>query len=90
MAPYAVFASGAGMIMEAARDETVPFIKICGIQTSEEAILALDCGATALGFLVGLTHVAADGVAEHIARDIIARLPAGACTGRRKSPPEAG
>jgi phosphoribosylanthranilate isomerase len=68
------------MIMQAARDETIPFIKICGIQTFGEAILALDCGATALGFLVGLTHVAADGVDEHIAREIIARLPAGANT----------
>jgi hypothetical protein len=50
--------------MAVTRDETVPFIKICGIQTPQEAALALDCGATELGFLVGLTHVAADGISS--------------------------
>jgi len=56
----------------------VPFIKICGIQSYEEARLALDCGATALGFLVGLTHRAEDEISETAARDIVRRLPAGA------------
>lgn len=35
------------------------------------------CGATALGFLVGLTHRAEDEIGEATARDIVARLPAG-------------
>jgi phosphoribosylanthranilate isomerase len=54
------------------------FVKICGIQSFEEASAALDCGATALGFLVGLTHRAEDGIAEAAARGIVRRLPAGA------------
>jgi phosphoribosylanthranilate isomerase len=56
------------------------FVKICGIQTSEEARAALDCGATALGFLLGLTHRAEDGIGEAEARSIIRCLPAGAET----------
>src|SRR5919107_1281112 len=54
------------------------FVKVCGIRSWEEAEAALDCGATALGFLVGLTHRAEDGIAEAAARAIVGRLPAGA------------
>ena len=54
------------------------FVKVCGIQTREEADVALDCGATALGFLVGLTHRAADEIGEAAARNIVAGLPSGA------------
>jgi phosphoribosylanthranilate isomerase len=53
----------------------MPFIKICGIQTYEEAAAALHCGATALGFLVGLTHRAEDGIDAADARSIVQRLP---------------
>lgn len=56
------------------------FVKICGIQTEEEAQAALDCGATALGFLVGLTHHAEDGVEAGAAAAIVQRLPAEADT----------
>lgn len=56
------------------------FIKICGLRSYEEARLALDCGATALGFLVGLTHLSGDGIDAATARDIIRRLPADANT----------
>jgi len=52
------------------------FVKVCGIRTWEEANTALDCGATALGFLVGLTHRAEDGIGEAEARGIVRRLPA--------------
>jgi phosphoribosylanthranilate isomerase len=52
------------------------FVKICGIRTGEEASAALDCGATALGFLVGLTHRAGDEIEEAEARGIVRRLPA--------------
>ena len=54
------------------------FVKVCGIQTREEADAALDCGATALGFLVGLTHRATDEIGEAAARNIVAGLPSGA------------
>jgi phosphoribosylanthranilate isomerase len=54
------------------------FVKICGIQSFEEARAALDCGATALGFLLGLTHRAEDGIGEAEARSIVRCLPAGA------------
>ena len=54
------------------------FVKICGIRTREEASAALDCGATALGFLVGLTHRAEDRIGEAEARGIVRRLPTGA------------
>ncbi len=52
------------------------FVKVCGIQSFEEARAALDCGATALGFLIGLTHRAEDGIGEAEARAIVRRLPA--------------
>jgi phosphoribosylanthranilate isomerase len=54
------------------------FVKVCGIQTWEEAGAALACGATALGFLVGLTHRAEDEIGEAEARAIVRRMPAGA------------
>ena len=52
------------------------FVKVCGIQTWEEAGAALACGATALGFLAGLTHRAEDEIGEAAARAIVRRLPA--------------
>jgi phosphoribosylanthranilate isomerase len=52
------------------------FVKVCGIQSFEEASVALGCGATALGFLIGLTHKAEDGIEEAAARAIVGRLPA--------------
>ena len=54
------------------------FVKVCGIQTWDEADAALGCGASALGFLVGLTHRAEDGIGEAEARAIVRRLPAAA------------
>ena len=55
----------------------MPFVKICGIQTYEEACAALDCGATALGMLVGLTHRAEDRIDAATAAGILRRLPTG-------------
>src|SRR5215210_1678284 len=52
------------------------FVKVCGIRNWEEANAALDCGATALRFLVGLTHRAEDGIGEAEARAVVGRLPA--------------
>lgn len=54
----------------------MPFIKICGLRNQAEAILALQAGATALGFLVGLTHEAEDAVDDAQAAHIIRQLPA--------------
>jgi len=49
--------------------------KICGINTWENAKIALECGADALGFLVGITHLAEDKIEVEDAKCIIDRLP---------------
>lgn len=49
--------------------------KICGINTWENAKIALDCGADALGFLVGITHLAEDKISVEEAKAIIGKLP---------------
>ncbi len=50
-----------------------PFIKVCGIQTEEEGLLALSCGANTIGLLVGLTHKATDEISVDLAARICAR-----------------
>jgi phosphoribosylanthranilate isomerase len=55
-------------------------IKICGLRSYDEARDALDCGATRLGFLVGLTHRAEDEIEAGAAREAVRRLPAAADT----------
>lgn len=49
--------------------------KICGINTWANAKIALDCGADALGFLVGITHLAEDKIELEDAKNIIRKLP---------------
>jgi phosphoribosylanthranilate isomerase len=56
-------------------ESSVNAFKICGIQTLEEAQMALDAGATTLGFLVGLTHKAEDEISAELAAEIITQLP---------------
>jgi phosphoribosylanthranilate isomerase len=56
------------------------FVKICGLQSCEEAQLARECGATAFGFLVGLTHLAEDKLTPSTARAIVRTLPSGCNT----------
>lgn len=50
-------------------------VKICGIQTLEEAMMCIKAGADAVGFLVGVTHKAEDKIAPHQAHDIIRDIP---------------
>jgi phosphoribosylanthranilate isomerase len=50
-------------------------IKICGLRNQVEATLALEAGATALGFLVGLTHLADDAVDDAQASRIVRHVP---------------
>ena len=47
-----------------------PLIKVCGIRTPEEGLLALSSGANTIGVLVGLTHKANDEVTPEMARNI--------------------
>jgi phosphoribosylanthranilate isomerase len=55
----------------------MPFIKICGLRSYDEARLAFDCGATALGFLVELNYATADRISSQSAAEIIGKLPTG-------------
>lgn len=50
-------------------------VKICGIRNMSDARVALAAGANALGFLIGLTHKAEDGIFEDDAREIIGKMP---------------
>jgi phosphoribosylanthranilate isomerase len=50
-------------------------VKICGIRNAEEARIAVDSGADALGFLCGLDYPTYDQVDAAAARQIIAALP---------------
>ncbi|RRA99806.1 phosphoribosylanthranilate isomerase [Larkinella rosea] len=52
-----------------------PFIKVCGIQTVAEALGAIDAGANTLGFLIGLTHRAEDGISAATGKTIVEAVP---------------
>ncbi len=49
--------------------------KVCGIRNYEDAMTAISAGASAVGFLVGITHLAEDKISKEDAKDIIDRLP---------------
>ena len=49
--------------------------KICGIRSLSDAQTAISAGANAVGFLVGITHLAEDKISKEDAKDIIAKLP---------------
>ncbi len=49
--------------------------KICGIRNLSDAQTAIRAGANAVGFLVGITHLAEDKISKEEAKDIIAQLP---------------
>lgn len=50
-------------------------VKVCGIRNLNDALTALRSGADALGFLVGITHLAEDKIPAEDAAKIIAQLP---------------
>ena len=51
------------------------YVKICGIRRSEDALLAAQCGADAVGLLVGQRHNSPDFISAAVARDISSALP---------------
>ena len=51
------------------------YVKICGIRRQEDALLAAELGADAIGFLVGQKHTSPDFVSATVARDISRALP---------------
>ena len=55
----------------------LPEIKICGLRTEHEARAAVAAGATMLGMLVGLTHLAEDEASEAEARHLVSTLGPG-------------
>src|SRR5262245_28552864 len=50
-------------------------VKICGVTNSDDAQLAVACGADAVGVLVGRRHPSADFLSTDDARAILAALP---------------
>lgn len=49
--------------------------KICGIRNEQDARTVIQAGADAVGFLVGITHLAEDQISKQSAKEIIAGLP---------------
>jgi phosphoribosylanthranilate isomerase len=46
------------------------YVKICGIRREEDALLAAELGADAIGLLVGQKHNSPDFVSAAVARDV--------------------
>jgi len=51
------------------------YVKICGIRRSEDALVAVQCGADAVGFLVGQRHSSPDFITAALAGQISRTLP---------------
>ena len=51
------------------------YVKICGIRRHEDALIAAELGADAVGLLVGQRHNSPDFISAGIARDISRALP---------------
>jgi phosphoribosylanthranilate isomerase len=51
------------------------YVKICGIRRQEDALMAAQLGADAIGLLVGQRHNSPDFVSATVARDIARALP---------------
>ncbi|MFA5591753.1 MAG: phosphoribosylanthranilate isomerase [Micavibrio sp.] len=52
-----------------------PFIKVCGVRNGDEALGAALAGANTIGLLMGLTHLAEDGITPQAGKKIVAALP---------------
>lgn len=50
-------------------------VKVCGIRNWEDASTAIEAGADAIGFLVGITHLAEDKIGDYSAKAIIQKMP---------------
>jgi phosphoribosylanthranilate isomerase len=50
-------------------------VKICGIRRQEDALIAAELGADAIGLLVGQRHNSSDFISGTVARDIARALP---------------
>ena len=55
--------------------------KICGIRNMSDAQTAIRAGANAVGFLVGITHLAEDKISKEDAKEIIESDFASVCDG---------
>ena len=51
------------------------YVKICGIRRHEDALIAAELGADAIGLLVGQRHNSPDFISAAVARDISRALP---------------
>ena len=51
------------------------YVKICGIRRQEDALIATELGADAIGLLVGQKHNSLDFISATVARDIARALP---------------
>ena len=51
------------------------YVKICGIRRREDALIAAELGADAIGLLVGQRHNSPDFISAAVARDIACALP---------------
>src|SRR5438270_12546838 len=51
------------------------YVKICGIRRQEDALVAAELGADAIGLLVGRRHNSPDFISATVARDISRTLP---------------
>jgi phosphoribosylanthranilate isomerase len=51
------------------------YVKICGIRWQEDALLAAELGADAIGLLVGQKHNSPDFISAAVASDIARALP---------------
>jgi phosphoribosylanthranilate isomerase len=50
-------------------------VKVCGVKRVHDALLAAQCGADAIGLLVGQRHASDDFIAPDLARDIARACP---------------
>src|SRR5437764_15376679 len=51
------------------------YVKICGIRRHEDALMAAELGADAIGLLVGQRHNSTDFISAAVAREISRTLP---------------